>query len=207
MTDAQTDSAARPYHHGDLRRALVEAGLAILEEEGLGALSLRAIAGRAGVSHAAPRNHFPSLRALHTAIAAEGFRLHAAAMREGVGPHADRDARLRAALAGYVAFAARHPALFAFMFSSHYADFHDPDLAAAGRASYAVLAEISQGLRWPGAEGPDRQRRTEAMLWSFVHGYAMLAQAGLLRGPAGLPGDSSAAEVVLSVMPAFTYDD
>lgn len=72
----------RSYHHGDLRRALVDEGLALLESQGLAGLSLRAIAARAGVSHAAPKNHFGNLRGLLTAMAAEGFRRHAAAMRE-----------------------------------------------------------------------------------------------------------------------------
>jgi hypothetical protein len=107
------------------------------------------------VSRARPGSYFPLLRALHTASAAEGSRLHAAAMREGLCPHSDRDARLSAALTGYLACAARHPALFAFMLLSHYANFRDPDLPAAESASYAVLAEISVGLRWSGAEGAD----------------------------------------------------
>jgi len=73
--------ARRGYHHGDLARALVLAGLEILEESGLPGLTLRAIAARAGVSHAAPRNHFGDFRGLIGAIVAEGFRRHAAAMR------------------------------------------------------------------------------------------------------------------------------
>lgn len=203
-------AAPRPYHHGALREALIAAGLAILEEEGLGALTLRAIAARAGVSHAAPRNHFASLRALMTAIAAEGFRRHTAAMREGLAEGAPREARLRAAMSGYVAFATRHPALFALMFSAQHIDVRDPELGQASKDSYGVLTEISRGLLWPGAEGPDRQKRTEAMLWSFVHGYAVLAQAGLLTGPVGLPGGPDGAgpapEAVLSVLPAFGYE-
>src|SRR6056297_281533 len=93
------------YHHGDLETALVEAGIAILEEKGLAGLSLRAIAQRVGVSHAAPRNHFGSLRGLLTAIGAEGFRRHAASMRARLREGADRTARLHAAMEGYVGFA------------------------------------------------------------------------------------------------------
>ncbi len=81
-----TDTAPRPYHHGNLKAELIRAGIALIEEEGLDALSLRAIAARAGVSHAAPRNHFGSLRGLLTAIAAQGFRLHAGEMRAGLTP-------------------------------------------------------------------------------------------------------------------------
>jgi AcrR family transcriptional regulator len=203
----ETTADRRPYHHGDLRQALIAAGLAILEEQGLEALTLRAIAARAGVSHTAPRHQFPSLRALHTAIAAEGFRRHARAMREGLSEAATRADRLRAAVTGYVGFAAREPALFALMFSWTHTDHDDADLRAAGSESYGVLREVSEGLLWPGAEGPDRQKRTEAMVWSFVHGYAALAEAGLLAGATGLRGaPGQEADLVLSVMPAFGYE-
>lgn len=192
--------AGRPYHHGGLRAALVEAGLALLEQEGLEALTLRAIAARAGVSHAAPRRHFPSLRDLHGAIAAEGFRRHAAMMREGAGPGATREERLWAALRGYAAFAERHPALYALMFSPHRADHASPARAEAGAASYAVLREVSDGLDWPGAAGPDRAGRTEAMLWSLIHGYVTLKGAGLLGG-----GEDCVAPPLEGVMPRFRY--
>lgn len=166
------------YHHGNLKAALVAAGLEILETDGLGALSLRAIAARVGVSHAAPRNHFGSLRGLLTAIGAEGFRRHAAFMQEGLTCAENRESRLRAAMTGYVRFARTYPALFELMFSTQLCDRENPDFSEAGSASYAILAEISEGLDWPGAEGPHRQRRTEMMLWSVVHGYAQLVLAG-----------------------------
>ncbi len=107
----------KSYHHGDLKAALVAAGLHLLETEGLPGLSLRAIAAQVGVSHTAPKDHFGSLRGLHTAIATEGFRRHAAAMRAGLPESADRAARLTAAMRGYVGFAAAHPHLFELMFS------------------------------------------------------------------------------------------
>jgi len=199
----------RPYHHGDLRRALVEAGLAILREEGLASLTLRAIAARVGVSHAAPRRHFPSLEALQAAIAAEGFRMHARAMREGVGPASTREERLRVAMRGYVGFALREPELFALMFATMREKPDDPERAAAATASYAVLAEVSRGLVWPGAEGPNRQERTEAMLWSFVHGFAALAEAGQMTRAVGLPCGPGRGTIdpdaVIGVMPAFRY--
>ena len=62
------DGTAKGYHHGNLKTALVEAGLEIIEAEGLAGLSLRAIAAKVGVSHTAPKNHFGSLRGLLTAI-------------------------------------------------------------------------------------------------------------------------------------------
>jgi AcrR family transcriptional regulator len=196
-------STAKPagtYHHGDLRAALIEAGLALLEERGLADLSLRAIAARVGVSHAAPRRHFASLQALLTAVAAEGFRRHAAALRAGLGQGASRAERLEAATLGYAAFARENPALYALMFSPILVDYGDGELGEAAAASYGVLAEIAQGLDWPAPEEPDRDRRAEAMLWSLVHGHALLAQAGLL-GEEGADVRASVADI----MPRFGY--
>jgi AcrR family transcriptional regulator len=191
----------RPYHHGNLKSALVEAGIEILEERGLAGLSLRAIASRVGVSHAAPRNHFGSLRGLHTAIAAEGFRRHALRMREGLDPDAPRERRLMTAMEGYVAFAAEHPALFSLMFSKEHCTLDDPALQEAGSESYAVLREIAANLDWDKAGCPDAAARTEMMLWSLVHGYATLAGAGLFTAPAkGQPRLS-----ITEITPQFRY--
>lgn len=179
----------RSYHHGDLRRVLIGEGLALLESQGLAGLSLRAIAARAGVSHAAPKNHFGNLRGLLTAMAAEGFRRHAAAMRAGLPRRAGRTARLMAALRGYVRFAEAHPHLFGLMFSGADIDFHDPELGPAAADSYAVLREIAAGLDWDQADAPDAALRAEMLLWSLVHGYAQLSIAGLFAedGATGAP--------------------
>ncbi|HWD27140.1 MAG TPA: helix-turn-helix domain-containing protein, partial [Rhizomicrobium sp.] len=72
-TDSTPPMRARAYHHGDLRNALLDAARKILEEETLGQLSLRAVARRAGVSHAAPYRHFPNHEALLVELAVEGF--------------------------------------------------------------------------------------------------------------------------------------
>jgi AcrR family transcriptional regulator len=191
----------RRYHHGDLKNALIAAGMEILETEGLQGLSLRAIAARVGVSHAAPRNHFGSLKGLLTAIAAEGFRRHAAAMRAGLAPDAPRTARLHAAMEGYVRFAAEHPALFALMFSPIHCCHDDPALHDAAMESYAVLRDIATGLDWDKADAPEGARRTEWMLWSLVHGYATLAQARMLHADAtGRP-----VLPIGAIMPGFGY--
>ena len=183
------DAKAGRYHHGDLRRALIDEGLALLEEKGLAGLSLRAIAARAGVSHAAPKNHFGQLRGLLPAMAAEGFRRHCAAMRAGLPRRAGRAARQRAALRGYVRFAEAHPHLFALMFSGAQIDFDEPELCAAAAQSYDVLRDIAAGLDWDKADAPDAALRAEMMLWSLVHGYAQLSIGGRFaeRGATGAP--------------------
>ena len=205
MTEAIDGAVKRSYHHGNLKTALVAAGIDILEGEGLSALSLRAIAARTGVSHTAPKNHFGSLRGLQTAIAAEGFRRHAAFMRAGVSEASGREDRLRAAMEGYVRFASEHKALFLLMFSAQHCEFSDPELRTAAAASYAVLADIATGLEWDKADAPEGQRRTEVMLWSLAHGYAQLSNAGLF-GPqdSGAPYTSALFDIN-GVMPAFTY--
>lgn len=191
----------KTYHHGDLKPALVRAGIEILEAEGLEALSLRAIAARAGVSHTAPRNHFSSLKGLLTAIAAEGFRRHAAHMREGISDASPGPERLHAAMEGYVRFAMAHPGLFELMFSPVLCDHGDPALGEAARASYAVLSDIARGLDWDKADTPDAQRRTEMMLWSLVHGYSKLALAHQFVEDAG----GRPVHDIADIMPAFGY--
>ena len=109
---------AKPYHHGDLRRALVEAAERILENEGPSALSLRAVAREAGVSAAAPYHHFKDKNELLAAIAQEGFELLAQAMREGAAHEEDPRRRLNALGVAYVRFARDNPALYNLMYST-----------------------------------------------------------------------------------------
>lgn len=195
----------KKYHHGDLKPALVQAGLEIIEESGLEGLSLRAIAARVGVSHTAPKNHFDGLNALLAAIAAEGFRQHADAMRQGVEGTAQGRARLEAAATGYVTFAQENPALFRLMFSLLLKEADYPELAEAAMESYCVLRGISEDLDWPqrGARQlPELESmRTEMMLWTFVHGYASLLIEG--RGPR--TPDGAMIFDILDVMPLFHY--
>ncbi|MET9865788.1 TetR/AcrR family transcriptional regulator, partial [Streptomyces sp. NPDC006386] len=106
----------RPYHHGDLRRAILTAALDAIAVDGPSGLSLRDLARRAGVSHAAPAHHFKDRAGLLTAIAAEGFGLLATALREA--------ADLKEAGVRYVRFAREHPAHFQVMFA--------PELLRAG---------------------------------------------------------------------------
>lgn len=193
------------YHHGDLKPALIQAGLEILEEEGLEGLSMRAIAARVGVSHTAPKNHFDGLHGLLAAIAAEGFRRHAKAMQKGVEDLPKSQARLRAASEGYVQFARENPALFKLMFSPRFKEKAGEELIAAGEASYKVLIGIADGLAWSrpetqgGREVEDLQ--TQLMLWAFVHGYASL----LIEGRVPRHADGEPLFNVLDVLPQFDY--
>src|SRR5262245_55878012 len=110
--------AADAYQHGDLREALIQAGLKLLSETGVDGLGLRAAAQLAGVSHAAPYRHFRDKDALVAAIAERGFRLLTQAMRDEIAraPSRDVTSRLRAMGHGYVTFALTHPAYFRVIF-------------------------------------------------------------------------------------------
>jgi AcrR family transcriptional regulator len=187
----------KPYHHGSLKEALVAAGIEILDARGLEALSLRAIAAHVGVSHTAPKNHFGSLKGLLTAIAAEGFARHRAFMLDGA-QGGDAKARQYAAMQGYIRFAQVHPHLFRLMFSPALCAMDDPDLMAAARASYGVLASIAKGLDWDKSGAADADRRAELMLWSLVHGYAMLSLSGSAQG-------TGAVLSISDIMPDFGY--
>jgi hypothetical protein len=79
---------------------------------------------------------------------------------------------------GYVRFATEHPHLFELMFSPSYPDFTDTTLQQAAAGSYAILREVAEGLAWDKAATPDGQTKTEMMLWSLVHGYAILSISG-----------------------------
>src|SRR5690242_4627498 len=108
----------RAYHHGDLRRTLLEASLELIAESGLDALSLREVARRAGVSPGAPYHHFESREQLLTALAVDGFALLGEAMRSARDAAGAEDVIERFGAIGeaYVRFALAHPAHFRLMF-------------------------------------------------------------------------------------------
>src|SRR4051794_796732 len=108
--------AARSYHHGDLRKALLIAAEADLAEKGLEGFTLRGCARRAGVSHAAPAHHFKDTGALLTALAADGYERFTAAMQKRQAAETTARARLIGAGLGYLDFALANPALFRLMF-------------------------------------------------------------------------------------------
>lgn len=187
------------YHHGDLKEALIRAGLQIIEESGLSGLSLRTCAERTGVSHTAPKNHFGNVAGLFTAIAARGYAQMAARMQQDQPQGATRVQRRDAALAGYVAFARANPALFELMHSRQRTNSADPALQAAVGECFAILRDAAEGLIWDKSDAPDAELRAQMMLWSFVHGFAQLTVSGKFDKPAmnGLG--------ILEIMPGFNY--
>ena len=116
MRESQT-AEARPYHHGDLRRALVDAARRILEAEGPTALSLRAVAREAGVSPAAPYHHFKDKAELLDAVADEGWQMLDASMASAKADAEPRE-KLTALGIAYVCFARDNPALYRVMYDA-----------------------------------------------------------------------------------------
>ncbi len=167
----------KPRHHGNLKTALVEAGVALLAEGGHGALTLRKCAARAGVSHAAPAHHFNGLKGLMTAIVAQGFKLFTQTMIEHRDA-ADEDphARLVAVCNGYLAFAQDNQAMAALMFRTDEIFTCEAEYQTISSASYQVLAEACA----PFNAGPAGARGVEVLIWSLVEGYASLARAGTI---------------------------
>ncbi|MFD4431811.1 TetR/AcrR family transcriptional regulator [Nocardia sp. NPDC058497] len=161
------------YHHGDLRAALLDSAAEQIASEGIEAVSLRALARRAGVSHAAPAHHFGDRAGLFTALAIEGFDLLATELAA-----AGEDMR-EVALA-YIRFALSNPGRFDIMFRREVLRADDPELVAARERSGAVLragvAELQSG------QEPERQRATRLAAWSLVHGFATLWREGALDG-------------------------
>lgn len=170
------------YHHGNLREALVRAGLEILAEGGVEALTLRGCAARVGVSHAAPKNHFASMDALEAAIVAEGHRRLSATMRDALAAAGNSPrARLVAAAEGYLVFALANPALFQLMFGLRRGGACRREGEEAGDESYAILKEVCAPLA-ARINGVAVSRATvETMVWSYVHGYVSLAVNARLR--------------------------
>jgi AcrR family transcriptional regulator len=165
---------ARPYHHGDLRASLLAAAEAELAAKGIEAFSLRAVAKRAGVSHAAPAHHFKDVTGLLTALATEGFRSFVAHLAAQGADQPTPTARMEAAGLGYIAFAQARPALFRLIFASERPDFSDPALEAAADAAYGHLVGLVAAL--------DGTEADVLAIWSLVHGAADLLAGGRLKG-------------------------
>jgi AcrR family transcriptional regulator len=182
---------ARPYHHGALAAALLAAAEQELAAHGVEGFSLRAVAKRAGVSHAAPAHHFGDAQGLLTALAAEGFRQFLATQRaREAAAEATPRARLLASGLGYVDFARARPALFRLIFSSRRPDFADRALHAAAEAAYQHLRQAVTDLGG-GAEDV-------AGIWALAHGLADLLSHDRL-----LPLQSLAPELREAVLVAL----
>ncbi len=170
----------RPYHHGNLRTALLEQAERIVRERGVQELSLRGLAREIGVSHGAPRRHFPDRQALLDALAEDGF-VRLGAELSGAVDRAGEDfqRRLQATATAYVHFATRDAALLALMFASKHGESSAALHELADRAFSVLLALIEQGQAEHAIE-PGEPERVGLVLFATIQGIAALVTSGMV---------------------------
>jgi AcrR family transcriptional regulator len=184
----------RPYHHGNLRHALLDQAERTVRERGVQALSLRELAREIGVSHGAPRRHFPDRQALLDALAESGFtRLGSELGAAADGAGDEFEARLRATAVAYIRFATRDPALLDLMFAAKHRDQLATLQETVERAFSVMLELIEQGQ----AEGflePGDPERVGLVLFSTIQGIATLVTGGMVSADQvdGLTADAIA---------------
>jgi AcrR family transcriptional regulator len=173
------------YHHGSLRRALIEAAVEAIADHGIEALNLRRLAAEAGVTPGAPYHHFADREALLRAVAEEGFLRLEAGLIAARDAAADAGARLEALGLAYLGFAISHPGYFRAMFHGDANSLGpaEPGLRAFHLLRDAVLACQEAGLAPPGDPAP-----LVLTAWSAVHGFATLWVDGALPFEGMEPG-------------------
>jgi AcrR family transcriptional regulator len=186
-------ASARPYHHGHLRRALLDAAVASVEQSGPAAISLRELARRAEVSHAAPAHHFGDKAGVLTAVAIEGYEILADALAEAQ----ERTGSFLEVGVAYVRFAIDHRAYFEVMNRPDLYHVEQPEVQAArSQAGQALYSGVSAMLDEPA--GADVQVAGVAA-WSLVHGFATLWLQGSLP-PSLAPTPEDAARAVAAML-------
>jgi AcrR family transcriptional regulator len=182
MSKANVTAVDRPYHHGDLHRAIVNAALEVLSETQSTEFSLRELARRAGVTHNAPYKHFADKRELFAAVSAVGFDLLAKRLTHAMQGHTSPRAQLFALARDYVRHGVENPALYRLMFGGYLTgpDDHRPAIEiAAAEKTRALLSEaIAQGaLGRPLPKTARNEPKVAAAIlifWSLVHGLTLL---------------------------------
>lgn len=171
----------RPYHHGNLRAALLDAAGRSLRERGADQLSLRDLAREVGVSHAAPRRHFPDRQALLDALAETGFADLDTTLRTALADaDADFPSRVRVAMTAYVRFATENAALLELMYASK----HRPGatrIVEAARAPFALLSELIRQGQEAGSLQPGDPERVGIVLFATLQGLASLINGNIVR--------------------------
>lgn len=179
MTSKTTNDAKSTYHHGDLRNGLLNAAETELAEKGIEAFSLRSVAKRAGVSHAAPAHHFGDAKGLLTALATLGYQrfIETQQSRQRNAP-TDPKAQLVASGLGYIEFAMANPALFRLMFSSNKPDINNEALATASFNAFDKLVKEIQGISQSDPYVDSIAMVDVMAAWAIAHGLSDLMIAG-----------------------------
>ena len=194
------------YHHGDLRRAILDAVLTQIEAGGPETVSLRAASRAVGVSPGAAFRHFPDKQAVMTVLATEGFTAMSTRISEEASGTTSAMARFGAVGRGYLLWALANPAHFRVMFR---ADLIDRDDAALGEAGALLRSSLSEGLRdvLPDGVGEEESQRRALVAWGAVHGVATLAIEGALAdGPnaPAMPPPEDLGRALAAMEPVFS---
>jgi AcrR family transcriptional regulator len=174
----------RPYHHGNLRRALLDEALATIRADGVDGLTLRQIGTRLGVSRTALYRHFADKRALLTAVATEGFRLLREQLLSAWNDGGRGPAAFTSMGGAYVRFAVASPAHYRVMFG-RFVDppAHDPALAEEAEGAFQALVDALAALQRDTVVRGDDTVLMARHVWALVHGIAMLGIDGRLPEP------------------------
>ena len=212
MSDKKPSPTRSTFRHGDLRRALLDAGVALAREGGPGAIVLREATRRAGVVPNAAYRHFESRQALLEAVRAAALAALARAIEAEIDavqqlPEPRRRARaaFRGVGLGYLRFARQEPGLFRTAFAARPFDVHeraaqdDAARGASGMDPFELLCHALDGLVQAGVLPAAQRQGAEFMTWSAVHGMAMLQLDGPLRGLGEAPSQALAERLVAMV--------
>jgi AcrR family transcriptional regulator len=171
------------YHHGDLRRALVEEALRTIQKHGIEQLTLRAVGERLGVSRTALYRHFSDKEALLAAVGCEGFRMLRLALTEAWEQNGRGRSGFDAIGMAYVQFAVTHPSHYRVMFGRFVESrAKDAEFVGEATAAFQVLVDALIEQQQAGIVRRDDPLLLARFSWSNVHGIAMLAINGQLRG-------------------------
>lgn len=171
----------RPYHHGNLRAALLEQAEKTVRERGVAELTLRDLARQVGVSHGAPRRHFADRQALLDALAESGFARLGDELRSAFDAAGDAfEARLRALGAAYVRFAVRNRDLLELMFTGKHGD-SSGRLEEAATAAFSVIMELIEQGQADGLLEPGEPEQAGLVLFATVQGIAALITVGIVE--------------------------
>jgi AcrR family transcriptional regulator len=179
----------RTYHHGDLRNGLLESARTILEEESLAALTLRAVARKAGVSHAAPYRHFPNHEALLVELSIEGFEELRESLVEAAKAHGNESDKIANIGAAYMRFVAQRPALARLMFGGQLPN--RDQFPQLGIKADSIGQQIGDALH---------DSALGLAVWAAVHGLAMLVLENVIdlgQRRSGLHVLPTRAEIIL----------
>ena len=189
--------AGRGYHHGNLRQALLDAALALIEVGEEQGVSLRTVAARAGVSNAAPYRHFQDREALMAAVATIGFDRLLESLRRARESAGEGEELLANAMA-YLDFASKNIGLYRVMFTeNHLVIRFDEGLARSSTAAFQELQDVV-GARLPATCGEGEAKRVATAIWAGLHGTALLASGRLI--PVGGPRAQAEATAVARLL-------